>query len=150
MKSINNCFNTLWIILFGWELSLIWIIFGVIYCLTFIGIPFGLKNMKIGYFVLFPFKKKIIRTKKNVNIYEWIGGIIWIIFGGLEIALITGLLSLISFISIAGIPFGIQLFQLAGLALIPLGGEIVNDEIVLSSLDEQAPLQTQYIPSFKN
>ncbi len=150
MKSINNCFNTLWIILFGWELSLIWIIFGVIYCLTFIGIPFGLKNMKIGYFVLFPFEKKIIRTKKNVNIYEWIGGIIWIIFGGLEIALITGLLSLICFISIAGIPFGIQLFQLAGLALIPLGGEIVNDEIVLPSLDEQAPLQTQYIPSLEN
>ena len=149
MQAINSCCNILWLILFGWELFLIWMLFGIIYCLTFFGIPFGVQKFKLGYFALWPFGKKIVKTKEKLSIIESIGNLIWIIFGGLEIALITGLLSLLCFISIAGIPFGVQLCKLAAISLFPLGVEIVNDEIVLPSLDEKTPLQTQYIPSLQ-
>ena len=91
MQAINSCCNILWLILFGWELFLIWILFGIIYCLTFFGIPFGLQKIKLGYYALWPFGKKLVKSKEKLSIIESIGNLIWIIFGGLEIALITGL-----------------------------------------------------------
>ncbi|HNP19402.1 MAG TPA: YccF domain-containing protein [Fulvivirga sp.] len=50
-----------------------------------------------------------------------IGNIIWLIFGGLIIALEYFLASLLLMITIVGIPFGIQTLKLAGLALWPFG-----------------------------
>ena len=52
--------------------------------------------------------------------------ILWIILGGLAIAIGWALVGLILCISIIGIPFGIQAFKMAKLALWPFGAEIVN------------------------
>lgn len=54
------------------------------------------------------------------------GNILWIILGGLAIAIGWALVGLILCISIIGIPFGIQAFKMAKLALWPFGAEIVN------------------------
>ena len=121
MQSINCCCNIIWLILFGWILFVICIIFGEIYCLTLIGYSLGVQAFKIGCFALRPFGKKIIITKSNFSTCEWIRNIIWIIFGGLEIALISGILSIFCFITIAGMPFGVQLCKLAKLAILPFG-----------------------------
>jgi uncharacterized membrane protein YccF (DUF307 family) len=50
-----------------------------------------------------------------------LGNIIWLIFGGLFIALEYLIASIILFVSIIGIPFGIQTLKMAGLALYPFG-----------------------------
>ena len=50
-----------------------------------------------------------------------LGNILWIILGGLAIAIGWALVGLILCISIIGIPFGIQAFKMAGLTLTPLG-----------------------------
>jgi len=50
-----------------------------------------------------------------------LGNIIWLVFGGLIIALEYLLASIILMITIVGIPFGIQTLKLAGLALWPFG-----------------------------
>ena len=55
-----------------------------------------------------------------------LGNILWIILGGLAIAIGWALVGLILCISIIGIPFGIQAFKMAKLALWPFGAEIVN------------------------
>ena len=55
-----------------------------------------------------------------------LGNILWIILGGLAIAIGWALVGLILCISIIGIPFGIQSFKMAKLALWPFGAEIVN------------------------
>ena len=55
-----------------------------------------------------------------------LGNILWIILGGLAIAIGRVLVGLILGISIIGIPFGIQAFKMAKLALWPFGAEIVN------------------------
>ena len=55
-----------------------------------------------------------------------LGNIPWIILGGLAIAIGWALVGLILCISIIGIPFGIQSFKMAKLALWPFGAEIVN------------------------
>ena len=51
--------------------------------------------------------------------------IIWILFGGIEIALAHVVLGITFCITIIGIPFGVQSFKMALLALTPFGKEIV-------------------------
>jgi len=54
-----------------------------------------------------------------------IGNIIWVIFGGLQIAIEYLLSGLALMITIIGIPFGKMHFRLAKLALSPFGKEVV-------------------------
>ncbi len=51
--------NIIWAILFGWEMALGYITVGVGYCITIIGIPFGLQWFKLALFALLPFGAKI-------------------------------------------------------------------------------------------
>ena len=67
----------------------------------------------------------IDRNRKG-QIMRVLGNILWIILGGLAIAIGWALVGLILCISIIGIPFGIQAFKMAKLALWPFGAEIVN------------------------
>ena len=54
-----------------------------------------------------------------------LGNLIWLLFGGIIIALEYLIASAFLFITIVGIPFGFQTLKLAGLALWPFGKEIV-------------------------
>lgn len=51
--------NILWLIVFGWELAITHLAIGVIFCLTIIGIPFGLQHFKFAMLGLIPFGAKI-------------------------------------------------------------------------------------------
>ena len=55
-----------------------------------------------------------------------IGNIIWLLFGGILIALEYAVSGLIFCITIIGIPWGIKCFQLAALALWPFGRSVVS------------------------
>ena len=55
-----------------------------------------------------------------------ISNILWIILGGLNIAIGWALIGLVLCVTIIGIPLGIQAFKMAKLALWPFGAEIVN------------------------
>jgi uncharacterized membrane protein YccF (DUF307 family) len=54
--------NIIWIILFGWELAIGHLVFGVAMCLTIIGIPLGLASFKIIPITLFPLGVRIVPT----------------------------------------------------------------------------------------
>jgi uncharacterized membrane protein YccF (DUF307 family) len=51
--------NILWFILGGFILGLVWLVFGILWCLTIIGIPFGLQYFKIAKLALMPFGANI-------------------------------------------------------------------------------------------
>ena len=55
-----------------------------------------------------------------------LGNIIWLILGGIIIALFYYLVGLLMCITIVGIPFGVQLFKLGTYALWPFGHELVD------------------------
>jgi len=57
-----------------------------------------------------------------------LGNIIWFLFGGIFIAIQYLFASIFLFITIIGIPFGIQTMKLAGLALWPFGKEVITVE----------------------
>lgn len=53
--------------------------------------------------------------------------IIWIVFGGIMVAVEYAVSSVAMMITIIGIPFGLQTFKLARVALWPFGTEIADD-----------------------
>ena len=55
-----------------------------------------------------------------------IGNILWLILGGLLVALFYWMVGLLMCITIIGIPFGVQLFKLGNYALWPFGHELVD------------------------
>ena len=52
--------NFIWIIFFGIQMALENVFFGCIWCITIVGIPFGLQFFKIAKLSLFPFGAKIV------------------------------------------------------------------------------------------
>ena len=47
--------NILWAIFFGWEIALGHLLFGLLLCVTIIGIPFGLQWFKLAKLAFIPF-----------------------------------------------------------------------------------------------
>ena len=56
MKFIGNIF---WLLLGGILISLYYAVIGILFCITIIGIPFGLQHFKMALLALVPFGKKI-------------------------------------------------------------------------------------------
>lgn len=55
--------NILWLLLFGWETALGYLVSGIILCITIIGIPFGRQCFKLMKIALLPFGAKITNNK---------------------------------------------------------------------------------------
>ena len=114
MKTIGNI---LWLIFTGLFSGLSWIFLGILWCITIIGIPFGKQCFKLARVSFWPFG-----TKVNTNFGAHpIANIIWLIFGGLELAVGFLFAGVIWCITIIGIPFGKQCFKLASVAAVPFG-----------------------------
>ncbi|MBQ4510995.1 MAG: YccF domain-containing protein [Clostridia bacterium] len=119
MKTLGNI---LWFLLTGLVSALSWIVLGIFWCITIIGIPFGKQCFKLAGLSLFPFGKTV-----NTNFGKHpIANIIWIIFGGLELALGFIIAGVFWCITIIGIPFGKQCFKLASLAIAPFGANVTK------------------------
>lgn len=116
--------NIMWILFGGLLSAILWFIAGVICCITFIGIPFGIQCFKIASFTIYPFGRDI--EIKGFNIGSILGNIIWIIFLGWELFVNHFITGLILCITIIGIPFGKQHFKLARLSIVPFGSKIYN------------------------
>ena len=56
---LSTVMNLLWILLGWWEIALTHLVFGLICCITIIGIPFGMQHFKMGIGAVFPFGKQI-------------------------------------------------------------------------------------------
>ena len=52
--------DIIWIVLGWWEIAVIHLIFGVVLCITIVGIPFGLQHLKMIIPTLLPFGKSIV------------------------------------------------------------------------------------------
>lgn len=119
MKTIGNI---LWFLLAGLWLGLGWWIAGIFWCITIIGIPWGVQCFKFSKLAFFPFGKDVDYGGGGVSLLL---NILWILFSGCELAISALMIGVILCITIVGIPFGKQCFKLAKLALMPFGARIV-------------------------
>ncbi|MBR5090444.1 MAG: YccF domain-containing protein [Ruminiclostridium sp.] len=115
--------NILWFLLGGFLSGFAWLISGILWCITIIGIPYGLQCFKFASLSFFPFGKEVEYGGGAVSL---LANIIWIIFFGIEMAVGNLVLGLIWCITIIGIPFGKQFFKIARLSLTPFGARIVS------------------------
>jgi uncharacterized membrane protein YccF (DUF307 family) len=121
MKTIGNI---LWLLLVGWQTAIGWLVIGLVLCLPIITIPFAVQCFKFAGFTLWPFGRVAVRTH-GVRAGSLLGNILWII-PGLLLALAYAVGGLLLFVTIVGIPFGIQAFKFAALAIAPFGRTIVS------------------------
>jgi uncharacterized membrane protein YccF (DUF307 family) len=54
--------NLLWFVVAGWWLALVHLVAGVAFCLTIVGIPFGVASFKLAAVGLFPLGKRVVET----------------------------------------------------------------------------------------
>lgn len=106
-------------------IALEYVLSSVAMMLTIIGIPFGLQTIKLAQVALLPFGTKVEDGPESNGCLNTIMNVIWWIVGGIPIALTHLAWGLLFCITIIGIPFGVQHFKLAKLALFPFGKRIV-------------------------
>lgn len=113
--------NVIWFLFGGLVSGFSWLFAGLLWCISIVGIPVGVQCFKFAGLSFFPFGKEV----------EYGGGagslllnVLWIIFTGWVLAVEHVTLGLIFCITIVGIPFGLQHFKLAKLALMPFGAII--------------------------
>ncbi len=54
--------NLVWFLVAGWWLALVHIVSGIAFCLTVVGIPFGIASFKLAAVGLFPLGKRVVET----------------------------------------------------------------------------------------
>lgn len=116
--------------------NIIWLLFGGIFVaveyfiasiglfITIIGIPFGLQTVKLGILALWPFGSEIVHKQSPHGCLSTLMNIIWFFIGRIWIFLSHIFWGVLFCITIIGIPFGMQHFKLAGLALTPFGHDV--------------------------
>ena len=117
--------NIIWLVFGGFAIFLEYMASGLALCVTIIGIPFGIQAFKLGLLALWPFGQKIEYMDYAPGCLSTIMNILWLIIGGIWIALTHLLFGLLLSVTIIGIPWGKQHFKMVSLALTPFGRKIV-------------------------
>ena len=132
MPPVSILLNVLWIVFGGLYMALGWVIAGIIMAITIIGLPWAKAAFTIAAYTLLPFGQKVVRRDSltgrpdiGTGPLGLIGNIIWLVLAGWWLALAHIVTAVVLAVTIIGIPFAWAHVKLAGLALWPIGKEIV-------------------------
>jgi len=103
---------------------------------SIIGIPFGRSCFEVGTFTFFPFgyeavERELISDSGDLGTGSLglLGNVLWFVLCGWWLALGHLGTALLLFVTIIGIPFGIQHVKIAKLSLAPIGKTIVRSDV---------------------
>jgi hypothetical protein len=137
--------NFLWFIFGGVFMGLMWWLVGLIAFVSIVGIPWGRACMVIGNFTFFPFGREAISRKELTQVDDLgtgtlglLGNIVWFLLAGVWLALGHAVSAVACFLTLIGIPFGIQHLKLAGIALAPVGKTVVSKEVAAAARERNA------------
>ena len=124
--------NILWFVFGGFAAGIAWVVGGLLLAVTIVGLPWAGAAFRIAGFTFAPFGRQVI-DRRSITGHGDLGtgplglvlNIVWFIFAGWYIALAHLTLALAMFVSIIGIPFGLQHLKLAVIALAPVGRAVV-------------------------
>lgn len=120
--------NLIWLIFGGLATGIGWWVAGLLAAVTIIGIPFAIAAFRIGAFSFWPFGREVVdrpEPGETRRLLVLLGNIVWILLGGIWLALAHLFFALLLAITIIGIPFAVQHLKLAHLSLTPYGKMIV-------------------------
>ncbi len=118
--------NLIWLIFGGLVIAIEYFIGSLILMITIIGIPFGLQTLKMGSLSIWPFGRTSRMEPQGSGCLYIFMNVLWLICGGIWIALTHAFFGLLLYITIIGIPFGNQHFKLTEVALNPFGRRIIH------------------------
>ena len=118
MKFIGNL---IWFFIYGLWFAAVHFVLGIALCATIIFIPFGLQNLKIARYAIWPFGR-VVETDFDKHP---IMNLIWIVFGGLLLSVVHITVGVVLCITVIGIPFAKKCFRLAALSFLPFGAMVV-------------------------
>ena len=116
--------NVLWFLCGGLLSGLSWIVVGILWCATIVGIPVGMQCFKLAELSFSPFGKEVVYQGGAVSFLE---NILWFMLSGLWLAIENFTIGCVLCVTIIGIPFGMQFFKIAGLSLAPFGAVVVKN-----------------------
>ena len=116
--------NILWFVLGGWISGTLWILAGLIFAVTIVGLPWTPAAFRIAGFSYWPFGKTMI--DRDAGAGSLLLNILWFIFAGWWLALHHLVLAAALAVTIVGIPFAWQHVKLAMLPLTPVGKTVVE------------------------
>jgi uncharacterized membrane protein YccF (DUF307 family) len=121
--------NVIWLILCGWWMAIVYVLFGILAAILIITIPFAIASFRIASYVIWPFGRSVV-GRHDAGLGSCIGNVIWIVLFGWELALGHLVSGIALCITIIGIPLGLANFKLIPISLAPLGVQIVpSDEL---------------------
>jgi uncharacterized membrane protein YccF (DUF307 family) len=125
--------NILWFVMGGLVMGLGWWLAGLLCAITIVGLPWAKACFVFGQFAFWPFGKEAVSRDAlrgegdiGTGALGTVGNVLWFIFAGVWLAIGHLVSALACFITIIGIPFGLQHLKLAGLALAPIGKTVVD------------------------
>lgn len=134
---MNLILNLLWIIFGGLWMAVAWLIAGLIMCITIIGIPWAKAAFTMAGYTLLPFGYAAVdreaRTGRGdigTGPFGTLGNLVWLVLAGWWLALGHLITAVLLAVTIIGIPFAWAHLKLAGLALWPIGKEIVPRDML--------------------
>jgi len=123
---MNLLGNIIWLIFGGIIIAIQYFIGSIVLMITIVGIPFGIQTLKMAAMAIWPFGRFTVVHSRASGCLYILMNVIWLLFGGIWIAVSHAVFGLILCITIIGIPFGLQHFKLTAIALSPFGRDIVN------------------------
>jgi uncharacterized membrane protein YccF (DUF307 family) len=115
--------NILWFVLGGWISGTLWLLAGFILACTVVGLPWTPAAFRMASFSYGPFGRVVVQRDTGVG--SALLNILWLLLAGWWLALHHIVLAVGLAITIIGIPFAWQHVKLAGLALTPVGMDVV-------------------------
>ena len=119
--------NVLWIVFGGLYMAAAWLIAALIMVITIVGIPWARGAFTIALYTLLPFGQTVVDRKSGIgaSAFGFLGNLIWLVLAGWWLALGHLIIAVGLAITIIGIPFAWAHLKLAGLALWPVGKDVV-------------------------
>jgi uncharacterized membrane protein YccF (DUF307 family) len=120
--------NIIWLVFGGLWLALGYFLAGIICFILIVTIPFGFAAFRIGMYALWPFGSSVI-DKPGARPGALIGNVIWLILFGIWLAIGHVITAVAMAITIIGIPLALANLKLIPVSLMPLGKEIVPNDV---------------------
>ena len=118
--------NLIWLIFGGFIIAIEYFIGSLILMVTIVGIPFGLQTLKMGSLSIWPFGRTSRMEPQGSGCLYVFMNVLWLVCGGIWIALTHAFFGVLLYITIIGIPFGNQHFKLTEVAINPFGRRIMH------------------------
>ena len=133
---VRTLLNILWFVLGGLIMAAGWWLAGLLMTISIVGLPWARSCFVIGTFALWPFGREAVSREElsgerdlGTGDLGLVANVLWFVFAGVWLAIGHIGSAVACFVSIIGIPFGLQHLKLAVVALAPVGKTVVTRDV---------------------